>query len=85
MTAMNIASARVNALVQQLAHLTGEDTETALERAVQKRLSRIAPAAATPDRPTAPRAFLGRVASAKVRDERQPDDIIGYGPNGLPG
>jgi hypothetical protein len=81
---MNIASARVDALVDQLSSLTGEDAETAVERAVQERLSRIAPAAAR-DRQTALRTFLERLASMRVRDSRQPDDVIGYGPDGLPG
>jgi hypothetical protein len=80
---MNIASARVDALVDQLTRLTGEDVETALERAVQERLARIAPSA-TPDRRNALRVFLERLAGMTVRDERQPDALIGYGPDGLP-
>jgi len=39
---MNIRSAKVDQLVQRLAQLTGEDVETALERAIEERLSRIA-------------------------------------------
>ncbi len=81
---MNIASARVDALVHQLVRVTGEDAETAVEQAFQDRLSRISPAAAAPDRSAAQRAFLERVASLRVRDGRQPDEIIGYGPDGLP-
>lgn len=81
---MNIASARVDALVHKLARLTGEDAETAVERAVQERLSRIAPSA-IPDRQVALRTFLARLASMQVRDARQPDEIVGYGPDGLPG
>lgn len=80
---MNISSARVDALVHQLARLTGEDAETALERAVQERLSRIA-TAPTSDRRRAMRAFLERMASMEVRDRRQPDEVIGYGRDGLP-
>ncbi|MEA2757215.1 MAG: hypothetical protein QOJ54_3504, partial [Aliidongia sp.] len=38
---MNIASAKVDELAQRLAHLTGEDVETALERAIEERLSRV--------------------------------------------
>ena len=40
---MNIRSARVDQLAQRLARLTGEDVETALERAIEERLSRVAP------------------------------------------
>ena len=39
---MNIASPRLEELAQQLARLTGEDVETALERAIAERLSRLA-------------------------------------------
>ena len=75
---MNIASARVDALVHRLARLTGEDIETALERAVQERLARVAPASATVDRRAALEAFLARAASLPVLDNRSPDEIVGY-------
>ena len=39
---MNIASPKVDELAQRLARLTGEDVETALERAIEERLSRVA-------------------------------------------
>jgi hypothetical protein len=68
-----------------LVNVTGEDAETAAARAVQERLSRIAPAAAAPDRSVALRAFMERVASPRMRDERQPDALVGYGPEGLLG
>jgi len=45
---MNIRSAKVDQLVERLARLTGEDVETAIERAIEERLSRVAP----PWRPT---------------------------------
>src|SRR4051812_2319129 len=38
---MNIRSAKVDELAQRLARLTGEDVETALERAIEERLSRV--------------------------------------------
>ena len=40
---MNIRSAKVGQLAQRLARLTGEDVETALERAIEERLSRVIP------------------------------------------
>jgi hypothetical protein len=83
MTTMNISSAHVEDLVRQLARLTGEDAETAVERAVQERLSRIA-RKAPPDRRIALRAFLDRMASLKTLDDRQPEEIIKYGQDGLP-
>jgi len=80
---MNIASSKVDELAQRLARLTGEDVETALERAIEERLSRVA--ASTPlDRQAAMRKFFDRVSSMPVIDARFADDIIGYGPDGLP-
>ena len=80
---MNIASAKVEELAKRLARLTGEDVETALERAVEERLSRVA--TATPaNREAAMRRFFDRVSAMPIRDERSIEDIIGYGPDGLP-
>ncbi len=80
---MNIASAKVDELAQRLARLTGEDVETALERAIEERLSRVA-ATADADRQAAVRKFFDRVSSMPVKDGRSIDEIIGYGPDGLP-
>ena len=78
---MNIASAKVDELAQRLARLTGEDVETALERAIEERLSRVA--AGTPaDRLTAMRKFFDRVSSLPVKDPRPVDEIVGYGSDG---
>jgi len=41
----NIASPKVDEFARHLARLTGEDVETALERAIEERLSRVAVAA----------------------------------------
>ena len=57
---MNIASPKVDGLAHRLARLTGEDVETALGRAIDERLSRIA-AAPQSDRRTAMRRFFDRV------------------------
>ncbi|MFX9101102.1 type II toxin-antitoxin system VapB family antitoxin, partial [Acinetobacter baumannii] len=54
---MNIRSAKVDELVQRLARLTGEDVETAMARALEERLSRVAPSAAA-DRKAAIDSFL---------------------------
>ncbi len=80
---MNIASAKVEELANRLARLTGEDVETALERAVEERLSRVA-ATVPANREAAMRRFFDRVSAMPVRDYRPIDDIIDYGPDGLP-
>jgi antitoxin VapB len=80
---MNIASDKLDKLARRLARLTGEDVETALARAVEERLSRIA----TPEpfnRQRALRKFFDHVSAMPVIDNRSVDAIIGYGPDGLP-
>lgn len=81
---MNIASPKVDELARRLARLTGEDVETALERAVEERLSRIEADATHGDRQAAMRAFFDRVSTMPVVDPRSIDEILGYGPDGLP-
>jgi antitoxin VapB len=80
---MNIRSAKVEQLAQRLARLTGEDVETALQRAIEERLSRVAPPAPA-DRKTAMDAFFARVSRLRVLDARPADEIVGYDGCGLP-
>jgi len=80
---MNIASPKVDELAQRLARLTGEDVETAVQRAIAERLSRIAgPAPA--NREAALRRFFDRVSRMPVIDFRSVDEIVGYDSDGLP-
>ena len=81
---MNIASPRVDALAQRLAQVTGEDVETALERAIQERLSRLEMPPPR-DRQAALQRFFDTVSRMPVKDGRPIDEIVGYGPDGLPG
>jgi hypothetical protein len=76
-------STKFDKLAQRLARITGEDTETAIERAVEERLARVA-AARPIDREAALRQFFDRVSHMSVRDSRSIDEIVGYGPDGLP-
>jgi antitoxin VapB len=80
---MNIGSPKVDEFARRLARLTGEDVETTLERAIEERLSRIAPAA-NGDRRAAIRTFVDRVSQMPVLGGRSADEILGYGPDGLP-
>ena len=80
---MNIASARVDELAQRLARLTGEDVTTAVERAIEERLSRITPASPA-QRRVALQEFFDLALRTPVKDPRDIDEIIGYGPDGLP-
>jgi len=80
---MNIRSAKVDELAQRLARLTGEDIEIALERAIEERLSRVAPRASA-DAKAAMDSFFERVSRMRVLDSRSADEIIGYDGGGLP-
>ena len=80
---MNIRPAKVHQLAQRLARLTGEDVETALERAIEERLSPIIPPAPA-DRKAAMGAFFERVSRMRVLDPRPVDEIVGYDGRGLP-
>jgi antitoxin VapB len=80
---MNIRSAKVDELAQRLARLTGEDVETALERAIEERLSRVKPPAPA-DKKAAMKLFFERASSLRVLDSRPVDEIVGYDGSGLP-
>jgi antitoxin VapB len=80
---MNTASPKVDELARRLARLTGEDVETALERAVEERLSRIEGDATERNRRAAMRAFFDRVSKMPVVDARPVDEVIGCGLDGL--
>ena len=80
---MNIRSAKVDELAQRLARLTGEDVETALERAIEERLSRVAPPSPI-DRKAAMESFFERTSRMRVLDPRPVDEIVGYDHSGLP-
>jgi antitoxin VapB len=80
---MNFRSAKVDELAQRLARLTGEDVETALERAIEERLSRVAPPPLA-DKRAAMDSFFERVSHMQVLDPRTADEIIGYDGCGLP-
>ena len=80
---MNIRSAKVDELAHRLARVTGEDVETALERAIEERLSRVAPP--TPaDRRAAMDSFFEKASRLRVLDPRPADEIMGYDRLGLP-
>ena len=80
---MNIRSAKLDQLAQRLARLTGEDVETALQRAIEERLSRVAPPLPA-DRKAAMESFFERVSHLRVLDSRPVDEVVGYNGFGLP-
>ena len=62
---------------------TGEDIDTAIIRAIQERLART-PRRRAADEEATIEALFDRLAQLPVLDRRSPEEIIGYGPDGLP-
>jgi antitoxin VapB len=80
---LEIRSPKVDALAHELATATGEDVDTAVLKAIEERLARV-PRPLSADRQVEIDTLFDRLASMPVRDARTPDEIIGYGPDGLP-
>lgn len=74
---------KADALARQLAAATGEDIDTAAVRAIEERLARM-PRQRAADEKAAIEGLFDRLAQLPVLDHRSPDEIIGYGPDGLP-
>jgi antitoxin VapB len=81
---LEIHSPKADALAHELAAMTGEDIDTAVERAIEERLARI-PRTSSQINGSEIDALFESLAQMPVRDARPPDEIMGYGPDGLPG
>ena len=82
--ALNIKDDRADRLVRELAAETGENLTTAVTVAVRERLERLRGAVPREQRNDALAAIAARSAARPVRDVRTADEILGYGPDGLP-
>ena len=80
---LEINAPKADALARELAIATGEDIDTAVVRALEERLART-PRQRPADEKAAIEGLFDRLAQLPVLDRRSPDDIIGYGPDGLP-
>lgn len=82
--ALSIRSEEVDRLARELAGETGETMTEAIRKALQERLERV-----RRTRGSAPLAdeiarLQKRVATLPVLDERSPEEVLGYDPEGLP-
>lgn len=78
-----LSSGKVVRLASELAAVTGEDLETAVVCALEERLARVSrPMSVESDDEID--ALFERLARMPVRDARSPDEILAYGPDGLP-
>jgi antitoxin VapB len=80
---LEIRAPQADALARELATVTGEDVDTAVLRAIEERLARAQRLSAARD-DAAIEAIFERLARLPVLDRRSPDEIIGYGVDGLP-
>lgn len=78
---VNIKDPDADRLIRELAALTGESLTDATRHAVQERLDRLR---RRPGRDTDLRAIIARGRARATRDTRSEDEILGFGPHGLP-
>ena len=82
--ALNIKDDGADRLVRELAAETGESITTAVAVAVRERLERLRGAAPRGRRRQELTDIAGRSAGRPLRDRRSPEEILGYGHDGLP-
>jgi antitoxin VapB len=80
---LEIHAPEADVLARELANATGEDIDTAVIRAIEERLARTPRPRMREDK-AAIEAIFERLARLPVLDARTPDEIIDYGPDGLP-
>lgn len=82
--ALNIKDETADRLARELAAETGESITTAVTAAVRERLERLRGAVPRVQRRQTLTQIAGRSATRRVRDQRDADEMVGYGPDGLP-
>ena len=82
--ALNIRSPEADALASELAQLTGETKTRAVIEAIRDRLDRVKRARRPRSLADELERIARRCAALPVHDDRSPDLILGYGPDGLP-
>jgi antitoxin VapB len=80
---LEINSAKATDLASELAAATGEDIDTAVVRAIEERLVRVT-RQSVPVEKDEIESLFEKLARMPVLDARSPDEILGYGSNGLP-
>ena len=82
--ALNIKDDGADRLARELAAETGETITTAVTVAVRERLQRLRGAVPRERRREELTRIAKRSADRRVYDERSAEEIVGYGPDGLP-
>lgn len=81
---LSIKDAETDRLARELSEATGETLTNAVQAAVRQRLERVRGRAGSGHRSTELNAIALRCAKLPVRDDRAPDEILGYDKHGLP-
>jgi len=84
MMALNIKDEGTDRLARELAAETGESITVAVGVAVRERLERLRGAVPRERRREELARLVERSSARPVRDPRSADEILGYGPDGLP-
>jgi antitoxin VapB len=82
--ALNIKDATTDRLVRELAAATGESITVATRVAIEERLLRVRRKNAAATGPDVLSEIIRRGRARAVLDDRSEDEILGYGPDGLP-
>ena len=82
--ALNIKDEAADRLARELAAETGESITTAVTVAVRERLERLRGAVPREQRRQELARISQRSARRRVLDRRSAEEILGYGPDGLP-
>jgi antitoxin VapB len=82
--ALNIRSREADELAAELARLTGETKTEAVTQAIRDRLDRVRRSRSGRSLADELDAIGRQCAALPVLDPRMPDEILGYGTDGLP-
>ena len=82
--ALNIKDEGADRLARELAAETGESITVAVTVAVRERLERLRGAVPRERRRLVLTQIAERSAGRRIRDRRSAEEILGYGPDGLP-
>jgi antitoxin VapB len=82
--ALNIRNPEADALAAELARETGETKTEAVTQALRERLERVRQGRAPRSLVDKLNAIAKRSAALPALDDRTDDEILGYGPDGLP-
>jgi len=82
--ALSIRNSKAEKLARKLAAESGENITQAITRALEERLQRLRGRSAATDLAEEITKISRRCSEIPDQDQRSPDEILGYGPTGVP-